>query len=62
MLSYTDHYSMTNRPLMFHYFLFVRLHAVDVASIINARRDLFDNQIEFLPDTVFDSLENLTNL
>ena len=26
------------------------------------RRDLFDNQIEYLPDTVFDSLENLTNL
>ena len=25
-------------------------------------RDLFDNQIEYLPDTVFDSLENLINL
>ena len=29
---------------------------------LSSLRDLFDNQIEYLPDTVFDSLENLINL
>lgn len=45
-------------------FCFISRVLINVGRLFRQRslRDLFDNQIEYLPDTVFDSLENLINL